>query len=212
MAIINGRQPGLAGTPQYHLRHVISWEQIKQDVGDLGGGASSLAVVANHIHTNWPASSNLADPGLPNVDDPRAVETYTKEWARARFDDPRNYFYGDYRQNIRLGARYDSPTKAKAPGNRLEGSAFDDAARRRVVAEQLTAIGINGAYDPTSAVQPAQLELWLTNHSTLQQREIDQVTAKTTYARVMNHLVKQGVFNKLRLPAVFNKDDTQYGY
>jgi hypothetical protein len=210
LATVQQRQPNEANQQGNQLRHVIPWETIKQDVGNFGGAGRTLDGVANEIHTNWPASSNLLDPGLPNVDNPRNVEFYAKQWARARNDDPRNLFWGDAVQNMGHGAGYDVPTKAKAAGGGAQGSAFDAQARSNVIGEQLTGIGVDNGFP--SVTQLTNLELWLLNHSTRSKKEVQGATGKASIGTLTTYLSKQGIFNKLTLHRVYNVATTQYGY
>ena len=211
MNTVNARQPnrgngGDPGNAPQDLRHVISWQQIKQDVAALGG--NTLDHVATYIDAHWPDSSDIMNIGPLNnaqKDDPRVVERYARHWAHARHDDPKNLFYGNALENAGLGGGgIDNPTQAAGPDLGAQGTAFTQNERRGLIAEQLDAWGITAETEYGLPGEQMLVTNWLTNHSTMADDIREHAVGQPNYVALRNYLAGLPRFRTLTLTNVYN--------
>jgi len=217
MGQINKRQPAYRRPSlrdNVHLRHVIPWSQIKQDVVDLmHQGRGTLGAVARHINAHWPEEPGYENPGIVNVntDSREAVEEYARTWALARSASPRNLFWGGARDNLVTGSQYDDPTTAMGPSDR---SAFNKVARTNVVREQLESLVGRNRRNLTQNNKNTILD-WLRTESELPPEVRQHANNLNTVNEVVDWLIITRNFRRLTLYDVYNRPSTPnhpYGY
>lgn len=212
---IDARQPNLAWKHGEAIRHINPWGGMVADLVAKANNAVTIQQLGDELHTEWPATSTIHDPGLPHPIEEDALANYAESYLDARHNDPANLFWGNGAQNSGLGETYDNPTKAKKTGG-VAGSVFSLEEKNALVAQHLTALTHLGPGDAMSSVQMLPVAIWIGNYllsfPPANRQAFNKMEAEgTTFNKLVTLLSNVNVFKLIELTKVFRTPDTKTG-
>ncbi len=113
---LKGRQSDTDPGDEQVIRHIVSWDRLKQSVQSLvRGGDKTYTYLENQLDIHWPDTSVIDNPGKKGTNADRTTEwmnSYLTKYMDAVNNDPANLFYGDAQENSARNNKTDNPFKA----------------------------------------------------------------------------------------------------